>query len=279
MDLLDDYRDEMDALSSEQVEAVLSGRVPQEPVAARAATLVDDLRQALREDPAPEVARTHLTAMLAAAEESGLTRSRRSIMPVLTRRRLGGLALAATLVLGGGLAAALTPPELPEQAAEEAHEAVGQGPDVAEEASAHGKAVSELAQDPTLEGCEKGQAVAALASSKADDHRQDDANRTDPCAQADDTEGAQNGDGRGEDASALGQAVAEEARADGKAYGQKTASEAQQGQGDFGKQTAQEASGGTQGGEAAEKGLTIPGDASGGASDSGGSPPGGPPGN
>lgn len=279
MDLLDDYRDEMDALSSEQVEAVLSGRVPREPAAARAAALVVDLRQALREDPAPEVARTHLAAVLAAAEESGLTRSRRSIMPVLTRRRMGGLALAATLVLGGGLAAALPPPELPEQAAQEAHEAVGQGPDVAEDASAHGKAVSELAQDPTLEGCEKGQAVAALASSKAGDHRQDGADRPDPCAREGEVENGQNGGGRGEEASAFGQGVAEEARAGGKAFGQKTASEAQKGRGDFGKQTAQEASGGTRGGEAAEKGMATAGEASGGASGSGGPPPGGPPGN
>jgi hypothetical protein len=259
MDLLDDYRDEMDALSSEQVEAVISGRVPREPAAARAATLVEDLRDALREEPSSEVARAHLAAMAAAAEESGLTRSRRLTMPAVTRRRIGGLTLAATLVMGGGLAAAVTQPELPDQASEEAWANVGQGPEVAAEASAHGKAVAAVAQDPTLEGCQKGQAVAEVASSKADDHRQDEADR-DPCVQAERVDGVENGGGNGngsgsgngrgngEGASAFGNSTSEQAQADGQAFGEKTSTAAQENGEAFGQETAAAASGGNAGG-------------------------------
>jgi hypothetical protein len=257
MDLLDDYRDEMDALSSEQVEAVISGRVPREPAAARAATLVEDLRDALREEPSPEVARAHLAAMAAAAEESGFTRSRRLTMPAVTRRRIGGLTLAATLVMGGGLAAAVTQPELPDQASEEAWANVGQGPEVASEASAHGKAVAAVAQDPTLEGCQKGQAVAEVASSKADDHRQDEADR-DPCVQVERVDGGENGSGsgngggsgsgNGEEASAFGNSISEQVQADGRAFGEKTSTAAQEDGEAFGQETAAAASGGEAGG-------------------------------
>jgi hypothetical protein len=278
MDLLDDYRDEMEALSPEQVEAVLSGRVAREPVAARAATLVEDLREALREEPSPEVARAHLAAMVAAAEESELSRSIRSGMPVLTRRRIGGLALVATLMMGGGLAAAVTQPELPEQASEEAWANVGRGPEVAAEASAHGKAVSAVAQDPTLEGCEKGQAVAEVASSKGAEHRQDDADRPDPCAQADDDDGNGNGNGNGngEAASAFGKSIAEQAQADGEAFGQETSTKAKADGEAFGQETGNAASGG-RAGTGGQAGLTTAGEVSGGAS-AGGGPPAGIPG-
>jgi hypothetical protein len=286
MDRLDDYRDEMDALSSEEVEAVLSGRAPLESAAARAAVLVADLRRALREEPTSEVARVHLAAMVAAAEGSGFIKSRRSSVPMPSRRRIGGLAVAATLVLGGGLAAAVTQPEavtLPEGTDDRVREAMGQGPEEVGEASAHGKAVAAVAQGSALEGCEKGQAVAGAASSKATENRQDDADRPDPCARGDeessagdegDRGGDRDGNGRGEEASALGRGIAEEARTDGRALGQQTAAEAQEGKSDFGHQTSEQASGGSAGGGGQGGSL-------GGAPEGAGSPPGtpgGPPG-
>jgi hypothetical protein len=245
---VDDYGDEMDALSTDQVEAVLSGRVPGMPVAARAAALVEDLRVALREEPSPEVTRAHLAAMVAAAEESGFTRSRRSRLPAVARRRMGGLAVAATLAIGGGLSAAAIQQELPEEAGGRAWESVGPGAEVAEvakmaqEVSAHGKAVAAVAQDPSLEGCQKGQAVAAVASSKAAEHRRDDTDRPDPCTRADRPAG------RGKEASAIGKATAEQAKADRKAFGEQTATEAHTSGAGFGREAADTASGGKAGG-------------------------------
>jgi hypothetical protein len=261
MGLPDDYVSEMDALSSDQVEMVLAGRASGERAETRASALVDDLRRALPEEPSPEVAERHLAAMAAAAEEAGLTRSRRPGMRVLTRKRIGGLALAATFLLGGGLAAAVT---LPDEADERALEAVGQGPEVAQEASAHGKAVAEVAQDPSLDGCEKGQAVAAVASSKAPEQPQGP--EEDPCAQGEHEENGEGaGNGEGDEASAFGQQTAEEAQADGRGFGEQTASEAQQDGAGFGQGTAGEAGGGTPGGDAAQDGLETAEDSSGGA--------------
>jgi hypothetical protein len=294
MGLLDDYVDEMDALSPEEVDAAVSGRVREEPAAARAATLVADLRRALVAEPAPEVARRHLEAMVAAA--GGGVGARRLDMPVLTNRRkrgIGGLALAATLVLGTGLAAAVTPPgqppaTLPDHAADEAREAVGQGSEVSDEASAHGQAVSEVAQDATLEGCQKGLAVAAVASSKAGQSAPElpDA----PCGGLDEDEdgpgGDDGGDARGEEASAFGKATAEQAKAEGRGVGQDTAADASEGQAELGQETADQASGGGNGGGSGGVGQasaaeSISGEASGDASSVGGPPsgtPGGPPG-
>jgi hypothetical protein len=276
MDLFDDYEDEMDAVTPEQMEAVLSGRVPGDPAAARAAALVEDLRDALLEEPSPEATRAHLAAMVAAAEEMVPIRSRRSAMPDVTRRRIGGVVLAATLMMGGAVAAAVTQQEPAEQAFEEAWANVGRGPEVAAEASVHGKAVSAVAHDPTLEGCEKGQAVAAVASSKAAEHPQDDADRLDPCAQAND------GNGNGDDASAFGKSIAEQAQADGEAFGQETSTKAKEDGEAFGQETADAASRGKSGdgnetGGGDEAGLTTAGEVSGGAS-AGGGPPDGIPG-
>jgi hypothetical protein len=120
-------------------------------------------------------------------------------------KRVAALGLAATLVLGAGIAAALT---LPDQAADQAKENIaglevpkgeGQGSQEnggiqSQTASEHGKAVSDLAHDESLEGCEKGRDVSDLASSKADDNRKNEPNGKDPCAA---NEGA-NASGRGQ---------------------------------------------------------------------------------
>jgi hypothetical protein len=109
------------------------------------------------------------------------------------RKRVAALGLAATLVLGAGIAAALT---LPDQAADQAKENTaglevpkGEGQGSQENggtqsltASEHGKAVSAAAQDDSLQGCEKGKAVSAIASSKAEDTRKNEPNGKDPCA-------------------------------------------------------------------------------------------------
>jgi hypothetical protein len=215
--------------------------------------------------------------MAAAAEEAGLTRSRRSRMRVLARRRMGGLALAATFLLGGGLAAAVT---LPDEADEQAWEAVGPGPEVSQEASAHGKAVTEVAQDPSLEGCEKGQAVAEVASSKAAEHRQNPADGPDPCAQdEDERNGSVSGKGRRDEASAFGKQTASEAKSDGRGFGEQTASDAQENGVGFGQDTAGEASGGTPGGDPAQEGLETAQEHSGGVPEGTPTgPPEGPPG-
>jgi hypothetical protein len=231
MGLLDDYLHEMDALSPDLVEAVLAGRAVPEPAAARVAALVESLRGAPPEEPTPEVAERHLAAMAAAAQEAGLTRSRRLGMHLLTRRRIGGLAVAATLMLGGGIAAALT---LPEEAsdiadhnvpAEPAIEA-GMPPVQVQQGSAHGQAVSQTARTSAAEGCEKGQEVAEVASENADEQGP----AVDPCTRGDGQAEAQpagtEGSSRGEEASTEGHAIAEQAKSGGKAFGEATAGDA-----------------------------------------------------
>jgi hypothetical protein len=49
----------------------------------------------------------------------------------------------------------------------------------------HGQTVSDFAHTTELEGCEKGQAISDLASSKAAEHRQNPDNAHDPCDHAD----------------------------------------------------------------------------------------------
>jgi hypothetical protein len=199
-------------------------------------------------------------------------------VPVLTRRRIGGLALAATLVLGGGLAAAAT---LRPQAGEEGWVGATQAGQPPEQA-AHGQAVAAVAQDETLTGCEKGQAVAAVASSKAGEHRQDQAEKPNPCDGGDGE--AEGSGGRGDEASAFGREIAERARADGRSFGEEMAARAQEDGRTLGEDTAAQASGGASGGSdasagsadagagAADGGLATAGSASGGAAEAGGPP-------
>jgi hypothetical protein len=242
MALPDDYRDEMDALSPEQIESVLDGRSPGEPAAARVAAMVDDLRRALVVEPSPEVAHRHLAEMSAAA---GLTGSRRSSMR--TRRRFGVLALAAALTLGGGLAAALTLPEqADDRARERVPEDVPQGPPegVPPDAADHGRLVSETARDDSLSGCEKGLTVAGVASEGQADPPPD------ACAGGEDGATVSGNGG-----SSFGRSTADEARADGQGFGEGTSEGAREDGEGFGRTTAEEAGGGTTGGDGAETGT------------------------
>jgi hypothetical protein len=175
-----DYPDEMDRLTPEQIEAILEARDVDDPSAARLSSLMRELREELLAEIPPEVTERHLAAMAAQTGEEPAT-TRRNAMAPFTRKRAALLSLAATLILGMGVATAVT---LPDQASDRAKDVVGALPipgptgsvpptDPAGEANDHGEAVSAVAQDDSLEGCEKGMAVSEVASSKAGDNRPD----------------------------------------------------------------------------------------------------------
>jgi uncharacterized membrane protein YgcG len=190
-----DYWGEMDRLTAERIEAILSGHEApgDEPGAARLAEVVRDLREGLLADVPAAVAAGHLEAMAAArrSEPADAIPERRSDVRAMTRRRVTLLGLAAALIIGGGLmAAAVT---LPDRASETARQVLGDlpipgptGTPADPSANDHGQAVSELARDDSIQGCEKGTAVSDLASSKADEFRQDPGSPVDPCVQGGD---------------------------------------------------------------------------------------------
>jgi len=189
-----DYESEMGRMSDEQVEAILSGAEPDDPSIAREAALFAELKQSLLAEPAPEVAERHLAAMMVAATggpELGRTSPtpRRTRMRHLTHRKIAVLGLAAGLTLSGGLAAAaagvLPGPAQDAVAAVASHVGINlpSSSDTPSQAT-HGADVSSVAQDPSLQGCEKGQAVASVASSFSQSHRQDTVDKPDPCQQS-----------------------------------------------------------------------------------------------
>jgi hypothetical protein len=184
-----DYWGEMDRLTSEQIEVTLSGHEApgDEPGAARLAEIVRDLREGLLAEVPAAMAAGHLEAMAAArrSEPAEVTPERRNDVRAMTRKRVTLLGLAAALIIGGGLmAAAVT---LPDRASETAQQVLGDlpipgptGTPGDPSSNDHGQAVSELARDDSLQGCEKGMAVSDLASSKADEFRQDPGRPGDP---------------------------------------------------------------------------------------------------
>lgn len=189
MDLFDDYQDEVERLTHDQIEAILSG---EDHSSRSLSTLIRDVRLGLLENPSPEIAARHLAAMVSARPpEFGWTAApaqrigRRRMLP---RRRLTAVVVAAALLLVAGLAAAVT---LPKKAAKPTQDTVPStapsatpaSDDLPEEA-AHGQAVADVATDPSLTGCEKGQAVADVASGKAAENRKGPAETKDPCGRA-----------------------------------------------------------------------------------------------
>jgi hypothetical protein len=98
------------------------------------------------------------------------------------------MVLVPALLLVAGLAAAVT---LPKKAPQPARDTVPStapsvnpaAEDLREEA-AHGQAVADVARDPSITGCEKGQAVADVASAKAAEKRKSPGVKNDPCARA-----------------------------------------------------------------------------------------------
>lgn len=175
--------------TSERLEQVLAGDAPEDEEAARVAAAVRRLRAGLLEAPSEELAARHLAAMVAAAEAAGpLAHTRRSPMRILTKRRAAVLALAAAMTLTGGLAWAGALPTPAQDAIAGLAGHLGLDLPSSEDrppAAEHGAEVSQVAQDPSLQGCEKGQAVAAVASEASQEHRQDPAERQDPCVQGD----------------------------------------------------------------------------------------------
>lgn len=183
----DDYRDEMERLSSQEAEEILSGGPPSSAAARGADTAVKRLRSELLAPLPQGIEERHLAAMRAAAANAG---SIGDPMRKRTTRGVAALGLAATLVLGAGLAAALT---LPEQASDVAKERVaeldppvgpgdgGQEEPSAEASSDHGKAVSAVAKDDSTKGCDHGRAVSEVASSKAEDNRKNEGDHPGGC--------------------------------------------------------------------------------------------------
>jgi hypothetical protein len=185
-----DYPDEMDRLTPEQIEAILEARDVDDPSVGRLSSLMRDLREELLTEIPGEVAERHLAAMAAETEEEPAT-TRRNAMAPFNRKRTVLLSLAAVLILGMGVATAVT---LPDQASDRAKDVVGALPipgptgsvpptDPAGEANDHGEAVSDVAQDDSVEGCEKGMAVSEVASSKAGDNQPDG---PEPCGTGED---------------------------------------------------------------------------------------------
>jgi hypothetical protein len=189
----DDYRDEMGRLSSRDAEEVLSGRQPEGVVAEAAMASATRLRKELLIAPSPEVAQRHLAAMRSAATSWSRTDTVVAMRKPI-RRQLASLGLAAALMLGAGIAGALT---LPETASEHLKQKLEDlqppKPDTAtgvpsvtnsaqpEAPNGHGKTVSDVAHDDATKGCEHGRAVSDLASSKADGHRQNQGENPDSC--------------------------------------------------------------------------------------------------
>jgi hypothetical protein len=226
----DDYRHEVERLSTEQVEAILRGRDPGEPVAGRALAVVGEIREELLQELPAGVAQRHLAAIAAARSGGRATAGQRSRVSPFGRRRLV-VALAAALAVGAGAAAAVTLQDRPDQPRQPAPTDTPSGVDetgspvgggVPQEGvrsapnaqgrprSNHGQEVSDLARGTDLQGCEKGQAVSDRASEKAGKslHRADNAG---PCHRSDRTSSGGRASGRGTKAS-HGQQTAKEAR-------------------------------------------------------------------
>jgi hypothetical protein len=189
MDLFDDYQDEVERLSQEEIEAVLSG---EDHSSRPLATLIQDVRVVLLEDPAPEIAARHLSAMAEAVAQSkprsdAVPASSNRSLRTFPRRRASAMVLAAALLLVAGIAAAVTLPKQATQPDQDTVPSVAPSlapvPEDPTSASNHGQAVSDVATDPALTGCEKGQAVADLASANAVEKRNNASQENDPCSQ------------------------------------------------------------------------------------------------
>jgi hypothetical protein len=173
MDRFDDYHDEVsERLTAERAEAILSGRgnKDDDPLGAGLGLAFDELRREVLGEPASGVAARHLAAMIAASEKSSDRRMRmaRKWKP-LRPARLATVGLAAAVVLFVGLAAAGALPGPAQDAVADAASLVGIDlpGGTANESAEHGQEVSETARSTELEGCEKGMAVAEVATSKA----------------------------------------------------------------------------------------------------------------
>jgi hypothetical protein len=192
-----DYEDEMDRLDPRSIDAALRGRPTGQPALDRAAQVVAEVRRTLLEEPRPDVATRHLAAMTAAAR--GLEWGPRQVhraSPVRLRRRVAGLAVAAAVAIGG-VAAAVTLPDRTDEperrGGQTERDRRNAGPTEDRTDPTHGKEVSDTAHDDSLSGCEKGQAVSDVASSKSNGGGEQP---QDPCVKGDEGSNA-GGQGRG----------------------------------------------------------------------------------
>lgn len=210
-----------DRMSFDESEEILAGRAAAHDDTGLAGAL-DGLRRSLRRAPDPGEQRRHLAAMAVAARTGPPEEPERGPIGLLgthpVRRAVAGVgALALGLTAGLALAGALPGPAQDVVAQLAGHAGVdlpggddGEPPDGGDGATPaghldpdaspnaeHGEAVSAVAHDESLEGCEKGQTVSSVASSKSDDHRQDDGAQQpdDPCAQGEGPPSANGEDG------------------------------------------------------------------------------------
>lgn len=101
-----------------------------------------------------------------------------------TRKRMVVVGLAAALMLTSGLAVAGALPAPAQNAIANVAGRLGFDLPHASEPSdltSHGEEVSNFAHTTYAEGCEKGKAVSAVASTPAEDHRRNPADTPDPC--------------------------------------------------------------------------------------------------
>jgi len=211
MGVFDDYEDEMfRRLTADRADAIIEGRGPSEdPLATELSVALEDLRLELLEEPSPEAADRHVAAMVAASRARSVVEglvsepAGRGAMsmkpadlrkPTMARRRVrvAVVGVAACFALVGGLvvAGALPGPAqdaLADAAALVGFDLPGGSSEQGEEALAFGKEVSETAQSENVSGCEKGMAVAEVATSKAEEQPE---LPTDACAEGEEGEGA-----------------------------------------------------------------------------------------
>ena len=152
----------MGRLRPHEIEAIISRRETSDSSAEPLAALVREVRRDLLEDPTAAVAARHLTAMNDAQRKDKGSRAVRTSndwrgsVPAISQHQLAAVATAALLLLGAAVAVAVTP----NNAGETAKNAVSN------DNTGHGQAVSDTARNTSLQGCEKGQAIAAQASGK-----------------------------------------------------------------------------------------------------------------
>ncbi|HXF57668.1 MAG TPA: hypothetical protein VNO34_08905 [Actinomycetota bacterium] len=159
-----DYLDVMgERLSAEELDRLLEADpqgLPAGGAAAAVAAAVAEVRGAFLQPVRPEVAARHLAAMAAALEDGlwGGVPIRR--FRVFTVRRAAAIGIAAALTASAAMATTGTLPGPAQDFAARVANHVGiHLPEAAE----HGKAVSEVATDPSLKGCDKARAVVEVA--------------------------------------------------------------------------------------------------------------------
>lgn len=159
-----DYLDVMgERLSAEELDRLLEADpqgLPPGGAAAAVAAAVAQVREAFLQPVGPEVAARHLAVMTAALEDGLWSTASRRRFRLFTLRRAVAIGIAAALTASAAMATTGTLPRPAQDFV--ARVASHVGIDLPE-AAEHGKAVSEVATDPSLSGCEKARAVVGVA--------------------------------------------------------------------------------------------------------------------